>query len=155
MKEEECMTVCEIAWKDFTEATQHIQHSEGYDEDALVAATCHLEDCPACLEKWEAFRETINPPRAAERNLRDYLFPLVVKATGLPRSEVSLDTILGPLQIASLLIVLSATNRQRRVPRYFYPHKITLRKLVSLWEASEVIPLWERPALEELDLPVK
>ena len=149
------MVDCSFMWNSFVTAMNQIKNGEVYDEAALITATGHVEDCPSCMAKWSSFMETIKPRPVIKRDLKDFLSPLVVKATGLPAGKISMDTPLGQLQIASLLIVLSAMDRNRRIPT-FYPDEMTLGKLVTLWEAAEQkTPLQKRPALEKLDVTVK
>jgi hypothetical protein len=144
------MSVCDDAWNDFVKGLQLIDRDAGYDERVLISAIDHVDRCPTCLAKWEDYKEkTFNPRQAARRQLREVLSPLVAKATGLPLRQISLNTVLGPFAVASLLIMFSATDGRRRI-KGFYPENITLEGLLALWETWEK-PDTRRPALEDLD----
>jgi hypothetical protein len=146
---------CETAWSTYLAEGPLAQQGKSYDKGALALACGHLTDCAACVIKWNEFLESNKPspaPTSApalKPTIDASLVYLVVKATGLHPDNVTHRTVLGPLHMATLLVLLTKRNRfgRRMGSKNLYPDGMTVGRLVTLWEESPLLvaalPGWE------------
>jgi len=134
-----CVATCK-EWDVFLGETEHARRGEPINTMALSLATGHVEECAACMARWNDFINTIAPqpvPASKPGCTAASMMRLAVKATGFSPEMVSLKTPLGPLQAANFLILLIKYHGRRHLEaRYCFPGQMTVGSLIKFWEGS-------------------